>query len=195
MIGSVTLVAAPSTEPVDLTEAKDHLRIDDTASDTWLTDKIAAARAHFEDVTGQLLVTQTIDWILDAFPLETLVLPRAPVASVTSIKHLDADGVEQTLDASKYRFAAGSNPPRRPGRITPAYNESWPTTRLVVDAVTVRLVVGYGAAAAVPGDIKLAILQLLGHWYENREATIAGAPIGRVPIALESLILRHKVPV
>ena len=57
----------------------------------------------------------------------------------------------------------------RRARVAPAYDEIWPVVRCLPEAVQIRFVAGYGAAAAVPEDIKEAMLLIIGHLYAHRE--------------------------
>ena len=43
------IIEGPYGEPVTLTEAKAHCRVDDTDSDTYITALIQAAREHAEE--------------------------------------------------------------------------------------------------------------------------------------------------
>jgi len=163
------LINAPATEPVTLTEAKAHLRVDGSADDTLITALIVAARQAAEQITGRALITQTWDLMLDAFE-PTIELPMPALQSVTSVKYLDSNGAEQTLASGNYKVDAVSEP----GRIIPAYGLDWPATRDEINSVTVRFVAGYGAAAAVPQPIKQWMLLKIGELYENREGTQTG---------------------
>ena len=61
----------------------------------------------------------------------------------------------------------------KPARIVEAFNQIWPNTRRVPNAVTVTYVAGYGTARTdVPGTIKSAMKLLMGHWFENREEVV-----------------------
>ena len=182
-----TLVSAPAEEPVTVTEAKAHLRVDDTNSDTLITSLIVAAREYAETFTRRALITQTWDWIADGFP-GTIVLPLPRLVSVTSITYIDSDGNSQTLAASTYTVDTDSEP----GRIVPAFGKSWPVTRAVFNAVTVRFVAGYGAAAAVPQTIKQAMLLLIGHWYDHREAVAHAQTVVEVPMAVDTLLFAKR---
>jgi uncharacterized phiE125 gp8 family phage protein len=64
-----------------------------------------------------------------------------------------------------------------PGRVALAYNKSWPTLSLrPTNAVVVQFTAGYGDAADdVPQRVKQAMLLLIGHWYEHREAVLTGS--------------------
>ncbi|EBM1967289.1 phage gp6-like head-tail connector protein [Salmonella enterica] len=46
---------------------------------------------------------------------------------------------------------------------------------------------GDDTGLVLDGDIKLAVLMLVGHFYENREATASGA-VNEIPLALSFLI-------
>lgn len=46
---------------------------------------------------------------------------------------------------------------------------------------------GY-AAGEEPADIRLAVCQLVGHWYENREPVMAGASVAEIPLTVRDLL-------
>lgn len=161
--------SAPAVEPLTLAEAKLHLRVatGQTDEDSLISALIVAARRWFERRTNRQLVTATWRLTLDAFPLgcRPLLLPVAPVASVTSVSYVGNAGATYTLAATKYVVSTD----REPARLMPAYGLVWPVARWVPDAVQVVFVAGYGVAAAVPDDIKSALRLVIGHLYENRE--------------------------
>lgn len=168
---SLVLVTASATEPLTLAEAKAQARVTNTDEDTLITSLIVAARQHVETLVRRALVTQTWDYKLDHFPVWEIEIPLPPLASVSSVKYLEsAAGVDTTLATTEYRVLGASG--HNPGRITPDIGKVWPTTYDVGDAVTVRFVAGYGAAAAVPQPIKQAMLLLIAAWFENREAFV-----------------------
>jgi uncharacterized phiE125 gp8 family phage protein len=163
---ALELKTAPTHEPITLEEAKDHLRVDGTDDDALISDLITAARKRAEKFQRRAFITQTWTVFLDEFPV-WIRLPKPPLQSVTSVKYLDTDGVQQTLASADYRVDTKSVP----ARITPAWNESWPSTRAVTNAVEIEMVVGYGAATVVPEEARAAIKIYLGGLYENREPT------------------------
>ncbi len=169
-------IAAPASEPLTIAEAKLHCRVDGNDDDALITALIVAAREQAEHETGRALVTQTWELVHDAFP-EAFVLRRAPIQSVTSLKYLDAaSGAEQTLDPADYLLDKDSEP----GYVVPAYGKAWPATWPVPNAVRVRYVCGYGAAAAVPVAIKQWMLLAIGTMYAQRESFVTGQ-IGSIP--------------
>lgn len=147
---TLKLITPPIDEPVSLADAKIDGRIDGTDLDTLISAHITGGREYAENYTQRLLSTQTWELVLDGFP-EAFVL-RGPVQSVISVKYLDSDGAEQTLEPVDYLVDAESTP----GYVTPAYSKSWPDSHAVPNAVRVRYVAGYGAD--IPKPIFSAIL-------------------------------------
>lgn len=182
----LTLVSAAAAEPITRAEAKLHAKIDTTADDLLVDGLIASARAHVEMFCGVALVTQTWDWTIDRFPSgdSPLWAPKAPLQSVTSITYTDTAGDSQTFASSKY--VADSK--GIVGRIALAYGEIWPTTIYEANAVTVRIVCGFGAASAVPNDFKQAIYFMVADWYRNRESNIVGTIVATLPRGVDNLL-------
>lgn len=187
MEGALTLYTAPAAEPLSAAEAKAHLRVTTTDEDTLIGSLITASRQRLEEITGRAFISQTWEYALNDFPEETrrnplgaIWLPRPPLVSVTSITYTDTDGASQTLNASLYTVDTRAIP----GQIVPAYGQTWPATRDIVNAVVVRYVAGYGASSAyVPEPIRQALRVDLATLYEHREDLVVGnivAPISTV---------------
>lgn len=95
------------------------------------------------------------------------IIPGVPsLQSVESIKYIDINGAQQTLDSTQYKV----DPASIMGRIVPAYGAQWPATRSEISAVEVSFTSGYGDASKVPRGIKNWILIMIATLYENREA-------------------------
>lgn len=138
----MSVVTAPTSEPLDLARAKDHLRVTDSESDSLIASLIASARAYAEFDTQRVLVVQTRDLTLDAFPSAGVPIDLwlgVPLVSVLSVKYVDTDGNTQTLATSVYTVDAASTP----GRVFLAFDQSWPDTRAERNAVTIQYVAGY----------------------------------------------------
>lgn len=151
------IYTAPLIEPVTLTEALNHLRVNTTEDNAMVAAQITAARMWAESYTRRAFINQTWDLKLDYDWPSRIYLPVAPLSSVTSITYLDTAGASQTLASSQYlvRETGSEGIPY----IVPAYDVEWPSVYYVPETITVRFVAGYGATAAtVPDPIKQAIL-------------------------------------
>jgi Phage gp6-like head-tail connector protein len=54
------------------------------------------------------------------------------------------------------------------------------------------LATGFTGPAGVPDDVKEAILQLVGHFYENREATLVGISAEEIPFGVWQLLAPYR---
>lgn len=181
----------PTTEPVTLDELKANARIDTADADTRLSTLIEVARDNVERITERALLTQTWERRLDRFPPTPvgIGLERPPLQSVTSVKYIDSDGVEQTLDPSKYTV----NSFREPGAVYPSYGETWPQTRDEPDAVRVVYVAGWTEAAKVPASIREAILRLASLWYDENTPVVVGMTVSAFPHDVDSILAPYRM--
>lgn len=186
-----SLVTEPTVEPVSMAEAKAHCRIDHDTEDAYVGALIIAARQWVENVCGMALMTQTWDGWLDAFPTDAIVIPKYPVASVTSITYHSSDLVTSTaVPTGNYQV----DTKRRPPRIARKHGVSWPSATLRESSgVVVRFVAGYTAVDSVPRDIKHAILLLIGQLYAHREPEVTGSTIARVGFSVDALLAPHRL--
>jgi uncharacterized phiE125 gp8 family phage protein len=191
---SLELITAPTVMPITVSEVKEHVRLDPggDVEDGYIEALIEAVVDYAEvPLDEPQFITATWDWRLDRFPAWQLCVPRPPLQSVTSITYLDSNGDSQTLDSSLYVVDTKS----KPGRITPAYGEVWPATYLQMDAVTIRIVCGYGAAAtSVPKRIRWALLLIAAHLFEERQPVVPGQAM-KVPLHLENLLTAGRIGV
>ena len=135
----------PVGRVVPLADLKDHLHYLSTDQDQYISALHDMAVARIELETRRQLLTATWELRLPCFP-SVIELRKCPVASVSSIKYLDQDGVEQTLATSVYSTFLQ----REPAEIHLAYSQSWPTIRETEQSVTVTFVAGYGADVDCP---------------------------------------------
>jgi uncharacterized phiE125 gp8 family phage protein len=192
---TLTQVTAPATEPVTVDDAKLHLRISHADDDALIESLIVAARQHVESFTHRALITQVWDLKLDEFPSsdESIWFPKAPLLTSTApvVTYTDAAGDSQTWSSSYYTVDAPSGPHARRGRIFLNYGQTYPGTRVIDHAVSIRFYCGYGSATAVPEPIKAAMKLLMGHWFTNREAVSANA-LAPVPQSVDALLWPFK---
>jgi len=188
---ALTLVTAPTVEPVTVADIKSHLRIDTTDEDTLIEDYITAAREYCERYQNRAYITQTWNLTLNDFPDgDEIEIPLPPLQSITSIKYYGTDDTEYTLSTDDYMVDTDSEV----GRVVLKYAKTWPSITLrPANAVVIQFVAGYGDADTdVPERIKQAIKLLVGHLYENREATSIRS-IVNVPFAVESLLMLDRI--
>lgn len=186
----MTLITAPAAEPLSLTEAKNHLRVEITEDDDLINALISAAREWAEEIQGLAYITQTWELQLDSFPDGAEIrIPRLPLQSVVSFKYYDQNGAETVWDAANYLADPGG------GRISLAYGISWPNVTLQpVAGIKIQIKIGYGdTAESVPQRIRAAIKLLLGHLYENREAVMADARLREIPMGAKRLLQLDRV--
>jgi len=171
----IKLSIPPATEPITLTEAKAHLRIDHTDDDTYITSLIKAARSSAEAYTQTSFFTQT--WIKSIpFFMDIIALPRGEVKSITSVKFFDQDNAQQTVDNADYFLTSPSVVSQ-----VQAIESGWPSSIFArLDSVQITYVTGNDDVADIPSDIKQAILMSLGHLYENRQDVIISRLFDRV---------------
>ena len=179
-----TLVSGP-TEVITTAEAKTHTRVDHSNDDTYLDTLVVAARQYVERVTRRSIGAQTWDFFWDSFASH-IEIPKPPLVSVTTVKYTDEDGTQQTATGTLYTTDADAVP----GLVHLAHDQSWPSFRAIPNTIEIRAVVG---SATVPKPIEQAMLLLIGHWYENREAIVVGTIASQIPMAVDALLAPYTV--
>ena len=185
------LITAPTVEPVTASEILTKIGVNSgDVSTTDLEALITGARQWAEEYTGRALINQTWELALDDLCESGIDLAKGTVQSITSIKYLDADGVEQTLASTEYLlddYAVIA-------RIVPAYGKTWPATRSIVNAVKVRYVAGYGAAAtAVPVPVKNAIVLIVGQALRGQPGLETSLYPASIPNAAKEMLNPYRV--
>lgn len=182
---SYTQTVPPTTRAVSLDEVKSHLRVDLDIhdEDALIIALIDAATVYAQEYQWSQLITSTWEMRLDRFPSEQIELHPNPVSAVATVQYVDTGGTTQALTVTTQYI---TDLLRKPALIYPAFNTSWPATRAYHNDVIVTFTAGYGAASAVPRNIKQAMLLLIGHWYMRREA--AGCAEGEIEFATKALL-------
>tara|TARA_R110000824_G_scaffold47353_3_gene134940 strand:+ start:5161 stop:5814 length:654 start_codon:yes stop_codon:yes gene_type:complete len=187
----LSLVTAPAVEPISLTEAKTHLRVDSTADDAYITSLIIVAREAAELYTQRTFITQTWQMFMDCWPIgkgrddwfsgvrqmpitsitgsSSIELPKPPLQSVTHIKTYANDDTATTYSSANYYVStySGLNPSN--GRITLRDGDGWPSPSRNADGIEIHFISGYGDASSdVPQQIIQGILEEIAFRYEHR---------------------------
>lgn len=196
---SLHVVSYASEEPISLSDAQQHLRLDLYGSPLGHPDDellqqiyIPAAREYCETYSGRALAFQEYELRLRSFPVpedgtrdDYIRIPITPVRSVNSVTYTDSDGVDQTLDQDVgYIFDQYVDEPR----LYPVVSSVWPAVLDRAGSIRIRFTAGYDLTSASPYELPLparyrhAMLLMLSHFYENRSQTEIGAAI---PHAIE----------
>jgi hypothetical protein len=193
---SIRRTVDATTEPLTLSEAKSHLRIDDADTDSEIASHITAARIVAEKLTGRQFLTATWEMALDAFPgqwssnarfagpilqnsggptllntnfwcdASTIKIPNPPLQSVSSIVYIDTAGASQTWSSANYVVDATSEP----GRIGLSSSASWPATQNRINAVTITYLAGW-TGSTLPANVKHLLRLMVADYFENRVGT------------------------
>lgn len=184
------LITPPSGEVVSINEAKSWLWVDHDQDDVLISSMISAAVENLDGRKGKLgrcLLTQIWRQDFDGWGSEVrLRLPLSDVSAV-AVKYYDGDNVLQTVSSSLYQlmedecgfyvsFLSGFSAP-------PLYDRA--------DPVQVTMTCGYGAASAVPGPIKTAIMMMVAGWYATRES-VSERQMHVVPNGILSMLSPYR---
>lgn len=181
---------------VTLTRAKLHLRPATTEEeaaayndeDANIQGLILGAYQYAEHYTQATLTARTKTLVLDGFPAgsDAIELPWSPVTAVESLEYIDPEGIEQSLDAETLRLDTRPIYPL----LAPQWGSRWPSTTNEPESVTITATAG---AAETPPDVEIAILLLVGHWYENRESVVIGTISSSVPMGVDMLLAPYRI--
>jgi uncharacterized phiE125 gp8 family phage protein len=158
------LVRDAAVEPLSISDAKLHLRVDIPDDDVLIGALIAAARRFAENLTQRALISQAWKLVIDSFPGPTLigvpwgktftlpkhaiVLEKSRVQQVTAINYLDMSGNPQVMPAASYVVDYSSEP----CRITPVFGQIWPIPLPQIGAVEVTFTTGYAVPVIFSGN-------------------------------------------
>ena len=193
---ALRLTAEPTAVIVTLAEAKKHCRaehFDD--DDAYLQALIDAATVNIDGPEGWLgraVREQVLELTIDRFPCATdygrpgaVKLPMPTLISVDALEYTATDGTTDTItDFREFGVGAPFG-----GYILPALSSSWPSVLGDAGSVRITFTAGY---ETIPKTIKHAVLLMVGHWYENREA-VTEADMSDLPMGVSALLSPHRV--
>jgi len=177
MQGNVVIRIGPGAEPISLTEAKAHCRVDGADDDATITALIAVARAHAESVTNRAMITQSLRSTFACWP-DRIDL-KAPLRKVTAITYLDAANASQTLATTEYTADLSE----LPGIVGQSYAGVWPATYSHPAAVTVDFVAG--CATPFTANATTNVLTATGHPFANGDIVRLHNSGGALPAGLD----------
>lgn len=182
-------------------EMKSHLRVTNSSEDTLINTYIAAATRFVENYTRLLMLPGTVTEIFTAVPgsggmpvltsdFATVYSPPAfyslkignPIALTSvSANTTDATGSFTALSTTSLLNAAFNKP-----RVYAP--DGWTFGTISPFQIKIVYSAGYANAAAVPNDIKVAIMLVCADMYENRMDYVK-----QLPTAAEILLSPYVV--
>lgn len=170
-------------EPVSLTDAKRQCRMEnDDSEDAFIESLIPSARAYCERISTHIFVPRVVTETFRRWG-DYLELGKQPIAATDDdpilITYTDASGA-----AADYTAFLHSD-----GRIYPGVDASFPALA-AGGAITASYPAGYPEGSNEEAVLigRRAMLLLIGHWFEFREAAQAGIVSAEVAFAVSSLL-------
>jgi len=190
------ITVEPATEPITLVEAKAHLRVDFSDEDDYIDTLIVSARRYCEAYCNRVFITQTWRQNEDKWS-DPIQLKVNPVITVTSLKYIDTNETQQTITDNTNNYQKDLN--SDVAKIYDGLVNTFPAIGDSINPIEIITVCGYGAASAVPDDIKHAIKLMVSWMYENREGV--NVPLNNqasdipLPTAVKYLLTRYRINV
>jgi len=147
---------------------------------------------------------------------QMIKLMRSPVISVEQIRSVKPDGsIQEMAQDTDFILDRVSEP----ARIFPIPGSYWPPDLYVANAVQITFTAGYDPDPAavdehalgspppdnpgqqpdstlhvgVPATIQVAILQLVAHWWKNRQAVMESGKLTEVPLGIQNLLNANAI--
>lgn len=189
----IQLVQGPAGDPVTLTEAALHCRVDDARDHQALALMIKAATRTAETFLRRPIVSQKFRQYFDRFPrCNAIELRRSPLISVEFLKTYDDADAATTFASSNYYVDTASSP----GRLVLRSAASWPTYDRVANPIEVEYRAGFGAAPVdIPADIRQAVLMLTAALYEHRGDKLDPQATTEIPALAYELLHPWRDPI
>lgn len=197
-------------EPVSLEEAKARLGVRSNHRDAELDGLIPAARRRIEGLTGHILVRRTLVQAIPRYAIDRPVdLHYFPVFSLDGVEARDREGVLQAVDDA--RLIAEP----MPSRVYPPFGSNWPAfgdglsgsfltgfghSHRDPSGLVVTMTAGYAPEIeddpfkVIPEDLLLAVHLLIGHYFENHEATVVGSTAVELPLGVKDICGDYRLP-
>lgn len=181
----LTRVGAPADYPVSVQDVREQLRLDDSESEPFLRGLIARACSYVDgqNAAGRAMLTQT--WRLSLqHPASRVHLPLHPVQSLSGVRYFDENNAAQSAQLSDYRLISGDEF----AYVELVSGATWPVAFDRPDAIGIEFTAGYGDNPEdVPEDLRHALLLLIGHMYDQREATTPES-VFEAPLGFEAML-------
>ena len=166
------IITAPTVLPVSIAEAKRHLGVSEDAFDLEIESLIKAACNQLMRRSGIALTSARYQYSLENWPVCTkLQIPYPPLTTLVSVEYKDENGTHQTIDSADYVVVQNDGVE---AWITPAYEQSWPTTGRLgeIDSIRITYDAGTDDLDLIPPEAKLFIRQWVASKFDSPDGTL-----------------------
>lgn len=174
------------SEPITLEEAKAHLRVIGDRDDQTIESLISVAREYAENCHDKVYTGKKV--VCEADYLGDYVLPVEPVIGIDSVFIGNTDSTsdfEYSPETNTLSYVGSSdNEEVEEGENSNEEPNGEPDGEPEPVEVTITYTTEVSEASRIA---KQAMLMLIGHWYENREAVTMGS-MSNVPFSAKALL-------
>ena len=169
----IRVIKPPAAEPVTVAELKEYLHIDCDSEDSLLSRLISAARKTAEEYQHKAYMTQTLE-VATIWEKET-ELPRSEFfKELVSLKDSEGNAVTGYT-------------------IKPDLNYKLVFEKAGKGQLVATYITGVDNAKQVDEMVRLAIMQMACHWYENRLPVTDGKTVAEMPFSARCLLAPGEV--
>lgn len=173
----VDQASVTATDLIALQDVKDHLRVTTTVENDLILALLDTAIQVVENMTNRILGSRAAylyadDWASQVFQF-------GPITAITAVQYYDGANVLQDLPETLYWYDIQSTPARITFLSPPS---TYPDRH---QAIRITATIGHDV---IPPALRQAILLLVGHYYETRQAVITGPAPHEVPMAVRHLV-------
>lgn len=188
-MNNLTLITAPTAQPISLEEVKEHLYIvvTDTTKDNYLTDIQDSAVDQLQSDAEYQVMQATYKLTLPAFPCEYIDIPLIPIIGITEFLYYTDQTTTDTLVENTDYYVVKTD---RYCRLYPF--SSWPGGGDREDAIQITFTAGHETQSKIPPRVLHGIKYLLGHYNENRQSVVVGPNVQRIPESYNAIVDKLK---
>jgi uncharacterized phiE125 gp8 family phage protein len=169
---------------LSLADAKAHLRVLDSDSDTLIAALRDAAFDVIEQYAEKALASREFKW--RGRLSQVMQMGIGPVTAISAISYLDENNTTQNLVAANtLRIALGD-------QVEFKTNVDVPTMAEGDGVAEITFTAGYTTEQPLPKSLLSAARLMLGHLFMNREAVTTGMGVVEMPFGVRQLCAPYR---
>lgn len=179
---------------VTLNEAKvqNNVAASDTSFDAELTLYIKSAMHYLSQCFGYSIQKANAVYYFDSLERGEYLRIPAKVISITSVKYIDENDAEQTLDYKATLTNSLGLDIKVTGDTTGLTEADGKYKVSVVEGFELASASGVNESAKFNESIKIAVLMLLAQYFTNRQAVAFTGSISELPHAVKTIIYQNS---